>query len=123
MLCGATVRPRLIGSLLLAAALVAIAPRGEAGTNWFCELTPDGMRVSCRAETRTTSAEPAPASQKTSVNGTEFPLDAGRRWVVDLFAVPDDLQRLELLTRATICYRSPECSVLLVTPAHLAPRR
>jgi hypothetical protein len=116
-------RPHLPGSLLLAAALLAAAPRSDAGTRWQCELTSDGLRLSCRADPLAPTTEPSPTHPTASVHGTRFPLDAHRRWTVDLFAVPDDLERLELLARATVCYRSPGCSVALTTPAHLAARR
>jgi hypothetical protein len=111
------------GSLLLAAALLSVAPRSDAGTRWQCELTPDGLRLSCRADPPATTTEPVSAEPTATVHGTRFPLDAARRWTVDLFAAPDDLERLELLARATVCYRSPGCSVALTTPARLTTRR
>ena len=44
------------------------------------------------------------------------PLDTGRRWTVDLWSPPTDPTDVELLARKTICYRSPNCSVILTLP-------
>ena len=92
-----------------------------AGTHWRCELMPDLVRLACRAEmVSTDTATVAPATA--TVNGTRFPLDASRPWFVDLWTPPSDAEWLQLLARATICYRSPGCTVELVEAATLAAR-
>jgi hypothetical protein len=101
-----------------AAALLFIASMPTlalAGTHWRCELTDDLVRLSCRAEPG--SSGDASAITTASVNGTRFPLDPGRRWYIDLWSPPTEMDRVYLLARATICYRSPGCSVELVEPA------
>ena len=45
------------------------------------------------------------------VNGTRFPLEPERTWFVEMWSPPTEPEFVELLARATICYRSPGCSV------------
>lgn len=92
-----------------------------AGTHWRCELTSDLVRLACRAEVAPVDAAlvaPVPVT----VNGTRFPLDASRRWFVELWTPPSDAQWLELLARATICFRSPGCTVEVIDASQLAAR-
>jgi len=100
-------------SLLLAAA--------QAATVWHCALSPDLVRLECVADPITPAAI-APAATA-SVNGTRFPLDPERRWVVDLWSPPSDPERVTQLARATICYRSPGCEVQLTLPTALLAAR
>jgi hypothetical protein len=101
--------------------LLSFAPAlAAAGTQWHCELTPDLLQLTCRAALPDAGAVEQTATA--SVNGTVFPLDARRRWVVDLWSPPTEVERVELLARATICYRSPGCSVRLNLPQDLAKR-
>lgn len=98
--------------------LVTGAGGASAATHWRCELTPDLVRLACRALATTPDVPPTQAVATTSVvNDTRFPLDAERRWFVDLWTPPSDSQWLQLLARATICYRSAGCSVEVVEPA------
>lgn len=102
-------------------ALASFAPTlAVAGTHWYCELTPDLLRLACRAATP--DAGDGERAVTASVNGTQFPLDAKRRWFVDLWSPPTEYDRVELLARATICYRSPGCSVQLNLPQGLGQR-
>jgi hypothetical protein len=101
--------------------LLSFAPAlAAAGTQWHCELTPDLLQLTCRAAPPDAGAVEQPTTAW--VNGTAFPLDAKRRWVVDLWSPPTEYERVELLARATICYRSPGCSVQLNLPQGLAKR-
>jgi hypothetical protein len=59
-------------------------------------------------------AAPVPATAV--VNGTRFPLDPGRLYTVPFWIPATDLAHVELLARATLCYRSPGCRVSF-TPA------
>lgn len=102
------------GGLLLATLAMPCA----AAPQWRCTLSPDLVRLVCDAAA---PEEPA-AAPTASVNGTRFPLDTRRRWVVDLWSPPTEMASLELLARATICYRSPGCQVQ-VDAAYLSARR
>ena len=105
-----------------ALAFVLFAPAlTVAATHWHCELTPDLLRLACRAATPDAGDGSDPAVTA-SVNGTRFPLDATRRWFVELWSPPTEYERVELLARATICHRSPGCSVQLNLPQGLAQR-
>jgi len=99
--------------------LVAGCGAASAGTHWRCELTSDLVRLACRVLATTTDAPSAEAATTITavVNGTRFPLDADRRWFVDLWTPPSDPQWQQLLARATICYRSAGCTVEVVDPA------
>ncbi len=58
----------------------------------------------------TDATAPAPST----VNGTAFPLDMARVYTVELFAPATERDWVEQLARATICYRSPGCEVIVV---------
>jgi len=98
--------------LLLAAA--------QAATLWQCALSPDLVRLECVADP---IAPVAATATTATVNGTRFPLDASRRWFVELWSPPSDVDRVTQLARATICYRSPGCEVQLTLPAAIAAAR
>jgi hypothetical protein len=89
-------------------------------TLWQCALSPDLVRLECVADP---IAPPAGATTTAVVNGTRFPLDPARRWVVDLWSPPSDGERVLQLARATICYRSPGCEVRMTLPAAIAGTR
>ena len=113
---------RPVAATLLAAS-AALPPAAFADTHWRCGLSSDLVRLVCRAEAAPTATEPVAASAPTAqVRGTRFPLDPSRPWTVDLWTPPTERDRVELLARATICYRSPGCSVSLDWPQDLAPR-
>jgi hypothetical protein len=122
--------PRRAGAFLLAAA-AGLPVAARADTHWRCELSRDLVRLVCRAEPATPAAAapgapvavPVVAPVSTAqVHGTRFPLDPSRPWTVDLWSPPTERDRVELLARATICYRSPGCTVSLAWPEDLAAR-
>jgi hypothetical protein len=88
-----------------------------AGTHWLCGLSDDSVRLVCvadpdaAAEAEVLVPMQAGADQGAVVRGTRFPLDARDVYTVELWSPPDDAQWLAQLARATICYRSPGCSV------------
>lgn len=118
--------PRRAGVVLLAA--TAVLPlSARADTHWRCELSRDLVRLVCRADPASESAASATptvtaAAPTAQVRGTRFPLDPSRPWTVDLWTPPTERDRVELLARATICYRSPGCTVSLAWPEDLASR-
>ena len=89
----------------------------SAGTHWLCGLSDDSVRLVCVADPDATTASEDPVPMQAGVDkgpvvrGTRFPLDASEVYTVDLWSPPDDAQWLAQLARATICYRSPGCSV------------
>jgi hypothetical protein len=98
-----------------------LAAATQLATLWHCALSPDLVRLECVAEAIVpATTAPAPIA---SVNGTRFPLDPARRWVVELWSPPSDAERVTLLARATICYRSPGCDVQLTLPVALVASR
>jgi hypothetical protein len=83
------------------------------GNSWMCALSEDAVRLVCVADidpVDTPGQAPQPSAM---VNGTAFPLDPGRMYTVDLWSPPTDMAFVEQLARATICYRSPGCSVTM----------
>lgn len=103
-----------LSSLLLLASFPAAAQ-----AFWMCALSEEATRLVCVADADPAlAAGPAPA-QTAVVNGTVFPLDPRRSYVVDLWSVPTEMAFVEQLARATICYRSPGCQVMLA-PARSA---
>lgn len=100
--------------LSLGAALAVLSSPTAAETVWLCGLSDDLVRLVCVADS-TDETEPAPVTAR--VNGTSFPLDPRRRFVVDLWSPPNELAAVETLAQATICYRSPGCRAILAMPA------
>ena len=92
---------------------------------WRCALTPDLVQLRCtfdaadseaRGQTETLAevvevSDRAREAPTAVVHGTRFPLDPSRTWFVDLWSPPTDPAFVELLARATICYRTPRCRV------------
>jgi len=101
---------RLSANAAIAGALLAAALPAGAATAWSCALSDDLVRLVCDAD-----AGAAPQPAVAAVKGTVFPLDPRRRWVVDMWSPPSEPEMVERLARATICYRSPDCSVTVDT--------
>lgn len=100
----------LVAALAACAALCS-APAARAETSWLCGLSEDALRLVCLADLDPANLPVAETAPRATVNGTSFPLDPRRRWVVDLWSPPTELAAVEHLARATICYRSPGCRV------------
>ncbi len=111
---------------LAALALVFAPLHALAGTQWLCGLSDDLVRLVCvadadpRDDAAAAAAPVAPAAATAVVNGTRFPLDNRTRYTVNLWSPPTEAASLQLLARATICYRSPGCEVTLTLPPYLA---
>jgi hypothetical protein len=108
---------------------VVVLP-AAAGTHWLRGLSDDSVRLVCVADPDEAAATgdlgpiQAGTDQSEVVRGTRFPLDAGDVYTVELWSPPDDAQWLVQLARATICYRSPGCSVSVAPVQGLdAPRQ
>ena len=108
----------------LAAVFLALLPLpAAADVHWLCGLSAELTRIVCIAETDPLdeTAPPAAAAPGAVVNGTRFPLDPRRRYIVDLWSPPTEGASVEFLARATICYRSPGCTVTVALPDYLRP--
>jgi hypothetical protein len=111
----------VIVTLLL---LALFEPEVQAApTLWLCGLTEDGVRLACVADTDPSGADEAPPAFVHSVNGTAFPLDPRRAYFVDLWSPPTEMEFVEQLAKATICYRSPGCKVVMTTDRWAANAR
>ena len=103
--------------IAVAAALVGWAPVAQAGTTWLCGLSADLTRLVCLADPDPLAdAERSPHPATARVRGTQFPLDPRQHWVVDMWSPASDVESVATLARATICYRSPGCEVILNAP-------
>jgi hypothetical protein len=94
---------------------------------WHCVLSAELTRLHCAAVPAAAQAVPvgtadpdapgaaepatAPPTPVAEVRGTRFPLDTRGTWTVDLWTPPSDGAFVEQLARATICYRTPRCTV------------
>lgn len=103
--------PPIVRAALAAGFSLAAVP-ALAGTQWLCHLDDEAVRLVCVAEDDGASAGEASAR----VRGTTFPLDPARQWTVELWTPPSDMEFVGELARATICYRSPGCSVMVMAP-------
>jgi hypothetical protein len=114
--------PKLSRALALLPAL-ALSP-SHAGVHWLCGLADGATQLVCVADVDPLAGEAAISGGRqpatAAVRGTRFPLDPGRAYTVDFWSPATDMAHVEQLARATMCYRSPGCSVSF-TPAP-APR-
>lgn len=106
--------------LAVPALLGLAALPASARTTWLCGLDDSATRLVCVADVDPADPARSPVAQTAVVNGTAFPLDPQRRYVVELWTVPSDIAFVEQLARATICYRSPGCEVIVNAPPELA---
>lgn len=106
-------------SWALAAVVLLALHAGQArAITWLCSLGDDGTALVCVADVD--AREHGGATAVTAVvNGTMFPLDPKRVYTVPLWAPPTEAEFVQLLARATICYRSPDCTVVLAPSAWL----
>lgn len=88
----------------------------RAQTNWLCSLSEDILRLVCVADAGPHDVHDQPAATVAVINGTAFPLDPRRQYTVDLLGPASDMEFVEQLARATICYRTPMCSVSFASP-------
>ena len=110
-------------AVLLGLLLAGPASAASARMVWLCDLPGDGTRLVCIADIDPADEPASPAGATTAVvNGTRFPLDAARVYMVDLWSPPTDADFVRLLARATICYRSPGCQVMVAPGPWLAAR-
>lgn len=97
--------------------LVAAAPATSlAGTHWLCGLSQDLVRLICVADPDGAEPDAVPVVQRT-VRGVKYPLDPRQQYSVDIWAAPDELERVERLAKATICHRDASCQVTFSAPS------
>ncbi|MEQ1804360.1 MAG: hypothetical protein ABL900_03205 [Burkholderiaceae bacterium] len=112
-------RPISISMLLVLPWLAGGA--GAVPPVWICTLAADARRLICVADDDPVDvAEPVPPPAAV-VNGTVFPLDPRRVYNVDLWSPATDMEFVAQLARATMCYRTPGCNVVLAGSAAGAP--
>lgn len=106
--------PSAAALLAIVALLAGTAAPAHAGIVWLCGLSDDLTRIVCIADDPPAEAEPAPPATA-QVNGTRFPLDARRLWTVDMWSPATDAEPVAQLARATLCFRTPDCEVVMNT--------
>ncbi len=106
--------------LAVPALLGLAALPARAATTWLCGLDDSATRLVCVADVDPAEPASVPATPTAMVKGTAFPLDPRERYVVELWTVPSEMAFVEQLARATICYRSPGCEVVVNAPPGLA---
>lgn len=99
-------------AIVLLVGLLAVVPaQAEPRTVWMCGLSADAMRLVCVADADVQDVQ-APAERPVAVvNGTRFPLDTRQLYTVELLTQATEMAFVEQLARATMCYRTPACSV------------
>lgn len=111
---------------VLAALCLPTLHAGQArAITWLCSLSAEGTLLVCVADIdalEPNRAMPNTAAVTAVVNGTPVPLDPTLMYTVPLWTPPTEADFVELLARATICYRSPECAVLLAPSAWLGDK-
>lgn len=110
--------------VMLAASHPPVA-HATAPAAWVCTLSEDLTRLVCIADADPLEVDAAAAVPPTAtVNGTRFPLDPRRVWQVEMWSPPTEPEFVLQLARATVCYRSPGCSVTMAGASWnaIAPR-
>jgi hypothetical protein len=105
---------------MLLAFFTATAP---AATHWICSVSSAGTQLICQAEMQsgdTAAGLDSAAATTAVVNGTRFPLDPARTYRVDMWSPPTEAEFVARLAAATVCYRSPSCTVALAPGPWLA---
>jgi hypothetical protein len=110
----------LIPRAALAGLLALASPFCVAQALWVCGLSDDAVRLVCVADADPTLPTAAESRPTAMVAGTSFPLDTRRQYSVELWTPPSDMEFVAQLARATICYRSPGCSVVMATERPVA---
>lgn len=101
---------------VLSALALAALPGAADAADWLCNLSEDLVQLVCIADAdplQPAPVEAGPGAPRTVVRGVAFPLDTSQVYTVPLWTPPSDPEWVALLARATICYRSPGCSVTL----------
>lgn len=95
-------------TLALACSVVHAAP-------WVCNLSEDLVELVCIADLEPLQALAAeePRAVRAVVRGVAFPLDEGLEYRVPLWTPPSDPDFVLQLAQATMCFRSPGCTVTL----------
>ncbi|MFO1327715.1 MAG: hypothetical protein U1F56_10190 [Rubrivivax sp.] len=100
---------------LFAGLTLALACSLGHAAHWVCNLSEELVELVCVADAdpvpvATADAPPAP---RALVRGVSFPLDEQLEYRVPLWTPPSDAEFVLQLAQATMCYRSPGCSVML----------
>jgi len=101
---------------LLVGLLGGVPASAWSQTTWLCGLSADTLRLVCVADAGPQDVHETAPRTVAVVNGTAFPLDPRRQYTVDLHAPAGEMEFVEQLARATMCYRTPACSVAFVGP-------
>lgn len=109
---------QLFRSVLLGALLAATAP-AQAAVTWLCGLSEDLVRLECVADADPVPEDAAAPTATARVRGTTFPLDARKRYQVDLWTPPSEPDFVIALAEATMCWRTPECTVIVRLPPEI----
>jgi hypothetical protein len=104
--------------VLLTALLAAAAP-AHAAVTWLCGLSQDLVRLECVADTDPTADDASRQPVTGRVGATTFPLDTRRRYQVELWTPPSEPDFVMALAEATICWRTPDCTVILRLPPEI----
>lgn len=110
----------LVPRVALSGLLALASPFCAAQVSWVCGLSDDAVRLVCVADADPTMQAAADIQPTARVGGTSFPLDPRRQYSVDLWTPPSDMEFVAQLARATICYRSPGCTVVMAAQAPIA---
>ena len=102
-------------SLLTAIGLILATAAGaaRAETIWICALDSGWANLQCVADEDPTGAKGEAVTTGAVAQGTSFPLDTRRQYLVPLWTPATDAGMLRELADATMCYRTPDCRAVL----------
>ena len=114
----------MLRAWLATVVLTILPPSACATTTWLCSLAEGFTRIVCVADDDDLrdAAASDPATTTAVVRGTRFPLDPRRTWSVEMWSPATEDERVSFLARATICYRSPDCEVVMAETYAIAQR-
>lgn len=99
----------------LASLTLTLACSAAHAAHWMCNLGEELVELVCIADADPVQAPAADAPRAVSavVRGVAFPLDERQEYRVPLWTPPSEAEFVLQLAQATMCYRSPDCSVSL----------
>lgn len=98
---------------VLAALVLALQAPGALAAHWVCNLSEELVELVCVADVDPMQPASDPNVVQAVVRGVAFPLDETLQYRVPLWTPPSDPKFVELLAQATLCFRSPGCTVAL----------
>ena len=96
---------------------LALAGAAAHATDWLCNVSDDLVTLVCVADGDPREGVDAAITPTAMVRGQRYPLNPSLEYRIPLWTPPSDPDFVAELARASMCLRTPQCTVLLVPGA------